>query len=361
MTEASTAESATWPGGRPPTVAVEVLGPGQHRLIEHAPPEPGPGEALVEVAAAGICGSDVELFEGRRPAEIVRYPVIPGHEWAGSVLAVGPDVRHVRPGDPVIAEGFRSCGVCARCRAAEPTLCTAEYAETGFTHPGAFSHRVLVPARLVHRLPDPLPPGTELEHCALLEPAACVAAGLLAAPPLAGGHFAVLGTGTLSLLAVQMLAAHRPASLTVVGRRAHQFPLAERFGATRCLLGEEVSSAAGTADLVFEATGAASVVPTAFDLARRGGTVVLEGIAGTGEIAMDPDVFALKQLTVLGVFGASPAAWAHTIGLLAAGVLDLAPLVSHRVPLSGYERALDLLQRRPPGLGKILLVPDATA
>ncbi|AOS61608.1 zinc-dependent alcohol dehydrogenase [Actinoalloteichus hymeniacidonis] len=354
-----TPRSATQPGAQH-CAAVRVEAPGRHRLIEHEVPAPGPGEVLVEVAAAGVCGSDVELFEGRRPAPYVRYPIVPGHEWAGRIAAVGQGAEALPIGASVVAEGFRSCLTCARCRAGEPTLCTADYAETGFTHPGAFSRFLTVPSRLVHLLPAELPTGAELGDCALLEPAACVAAGLLAAQPRPGGRFTVLGTGTLSLLAVQMLAAYRPESLTVVGRGDQHFALAESFGATRCLRSGDaagLAAVAGRADLVFEATGAAAMVPLSFELARRGATVLLEGIAGAGTVELDPDVFALKQLTVRGIFGAGPAAWSHAIDQLRIGVLDLPSLVSHRIPLADYARGMELLGNRPPELKKVLFVP----
>ncbi len=167
----------------------------------------------------------------------------------------------------------------------------------------------------------------------------------------------MLGTGTLSLLAVQMLAALRPASLTVLGRRDHQFPLARRFGATRTVLIDQAEDLRGGADLVFEATGSASAVPLALDLARRGGSVVLEGIAGTGPVSLDPDVFALNQLRVFGVFGADSRAWQHAIALLSSGALDLPALVSHQVGLADYGQALSLLTERPANLGKVLLLP----
>src|SRR6186997_1489039 len=139
--------------------------------LQHVPrPDPGPGEVLVRVGAAGICGSDVEVLEGRRPARYVRYPIIPGHEWAGLVEAIGPDVENVAEGDAVVAEGFRACGDCARCHEGRTNLCAADYAETGFTHAGAFADFLCVPAHLIHRLPR----GTDLAAAAVLEPAACV-------------------------------------------------------------------------------------------------------------------------------------------------------------------------------------------
>src|SRR5512133_2809935 len=106
--------------------AVVVDRPGAAALRRVPRPEPGRGEVLVRVGAAGICGSDVEVIEGRRPASFVRYPIIPGHEWAGTIAAVGPGVGNVDQGDVVVAEGFRACGDCARCREGRTNLCSAD-------------------------------------------------------------------------------------------------------------------------------------------------------------------------------------------------------------------------------------------
>ncbi|HEY1127068.1 MAG TPA: alcohol dehydrogenase catalytic domain-containing protein, partial [Actinomycetota bacterium] len=181
--------------------ALVVERPGLAQISELTTPKPGPGEVLIRVGAAGICGSDLELMQGTRPAAYVRYPVVPGHEWAGTVAQVGPGVSGLASGDPVVAEGFRSCGACDRCREGRTNLCLAEYAETGFTHQGAFAELICVPARLVHRLPA----GSDLEAAALLEPAACVAGGLLEAELRPGLRIAVIGAGTLGLLAVSLL------------------------------------------------------------------------------------------------------------------------------------------------------------
>jgi L-iditol 2-dehydrogenase len=335
--------------------AVRLTRPGQHELVEVEVPAPAADEVLVRVAATGICGSDVELFDGRRPAAFVRYPVVPGHEWAGRVVAAGAAVRHVAVGDPVVAEGIRSCGVCPRCRDGDTNLCSADYAETGFTHPGAFSDFVVVPGRLVHRLPDTRP----LEQAALLEPAACVIGGVLAAAPPAGARVVVIGGGTLGLLAVQLFAMHSPSELVVVGRRAGALAVAGELGATRTVRvpDQDAGWLEERADVVFEAAGNPAAVPQALAVARRGGTVVLEGIAGQGAVAMDPDVFALKHLQVHGVFAASSRAWRHAVGLFGAGLLRLGPLITHRFALQDYTLALATLAARGSDTRKVLLVP----
>ena len=234
--------------------ALVVEGPGAAAVRDVPEPVPGPGEVLVEVAAAGICGSDLELLDGRRPAAYVRYPVVPGHEWAGRVLSVGPEVRDLAPGDPVVAEGLRSCGVCDRCGEGRTNLCTAGYAETGFTLPGALAERLAVPARLVHRLP----PDRPLEPAALLEPAACVASALLeAGMPLPGARVAVVGDGPLGLLALLLLRTVTPAELVLVGARPARSAFGAGCGATRVVAATDqagLDGLAGRFDAVVEAT-----------------------------------------------------------------------------------------------------------
>ncbi|HZC25552.1 MAG TPA: alcohol dehydrogenase catalytic domain-containing protein [Actinopolymorphaceae bacterium] len=317
---------------------------------------PAPDEVLVRVGAAGICGSDVELFAGTRPAAYVRYPVVPGHEWSGTVAALGSGVPSgaVEVGDRVVAQGFRNCGRCPRCREGATNLCEAGYAETGFTHPGAFSGYVAVPVRLVHRLR----PGADLEAAALLEPSACVIEGVLAAAPVVGARVAVIGTGTLSLVACQVLAAYHPAELVLVGDSPSGRELGLAWGATRCVDTAEATVPGWTleADVVFEAGTRLTSARMAVAAARRGGTVVLEGIPA-GPAEGDLADIVLKHLTVRGIFGASAAAWEHVVTMFNAGLLDLRPLVSHRYPLTDVARALATLHDRPTDLRKVLLLP----
>ena len=210
-----------------------VTAPHCGSLTEVATPEPGPGEVLVAPAAVGICGSDLELRDGRRPAGYVRYPVVPGHEWAGHVVAAGPGVTGLEPGAPVVAEGVRACGTCARCAEGRNNLCSGPYAETGFTHPGALAERLVVPAMLLH----PLPADRPIAAAALIEPAACVATGLLEVGfPPPGSRVAVVGDGPLGLLAVALLRLGATRELVMFGSRPERSAYARRLGATDVVL-----------------------------------------------------------------------------------------------------------------------------
>jgi len=342
--------SAVQPSREMRALVVERPGAAAVRLVPR--PEPGPGEVLVRMGAAGICGSDVEVLEGRRPARYVRYPIIPGHEWAGTVNALGPGVENIDEGAVVVAEGFRACGDCARCREGRTNLCTKEYAETGFTHSGAFADFLCLPARLVHQLPA----GSDLAAAAVLEPAACVAQGLLEVDLRPGMTAAVVGSGTVGLLAVALLSRVSPTRLALVGSRAPRLALGQTLGATETWdVRRDLYPEPGF-DLVFEAAGTPDGVRTAIDLARRGGTVVLEGISGR-PAGIDPDAIVLGHLRVQGIFGASRNAWRWVTELFAAGLLDTKPLVSHSFTLEEHAAAFAALANRDGDALKVQLRP----
>ena len=337
--------------------AFVVHRPGSAEVDEVERPQVRPGEVVAEVVATGICGSDLEVLDGRRPEEYVRYPVVIGHEWVGRVNAVGAGVTRVRPGDGIVAEGLRNCGTCPRCAEGRTNLCAGEYAETGFTHPGAMAEMVAVPASQVHPLPDAM----TSESAALLEPAACVAGGLLEVGyPAPGARVAVVGDGPLGLLGVMLLTMSGPRELILVGRRGSRMAQGRALGATGSVDARDTDALAsmrGRFDLVVEATNAAAGIASALTLPRRGGTAVLLGISGSSEPAIEPDVFALAHLRVQGVFAASRSAWQHVVGLYGAGAFDPAPLVSHRFGLSDTAKALDTLRDRDAGAVKVLIHP----
>jgi threonine dehydrogenase-like Zn-dependent dehydrogenase len=336
--------------------AVVVDQPGEYRLVAGPAAVPGPGEVRIAVHAAGVCGSDREVYDGTRAPGYVRYPVTPGHEWSGTVDATGEGVDPQLAGRRTVAEGFRACLCCERCREGATSLCTSGYDETGFTRPGAFADSLVLPARLLHPLPD----DADLRAAALLEPAAVVAAAVLAGGPRPGERVAVLGAGTLGLLAVQLLSAHSPVELLAVDPRTQRAEQALTMGATDVAAPEEAARAGAATrgyDLVVETAGAPSTARDACLLARRGGRVVLTGMFEPGAEGIDPGHLSVSQLTIRSVFGAPSAAWSFAVRAFSTGLLDPAPLITHELPLTAFGEAIDLVGSGDPGVGKVLLRP----
>jgi len=326
--------------------------PGRQRVVKGEVPEPGPGEVLVGVAAAGICGSDRELYEGGRPEPYRRFPIVPGHEWSGTIEAAGPGVDPSLVGRPTVGEGFVNCQVCDRCRAGDTNLCGAGYDEIGFTRPGAFADHLIVPARLLH----PLPAGTDLRAAVLLEPAAVAAAAVLRAAVVPGERVGVVGAGTLGLLTIQLLAASSPAELVVSDPRAGRETAAKAGGATAYFHPDRLGAL--DLDVVVETAGARDSAAAAARQVRRGGRLVLTGIPGTVAEALSPSMIVGRQHTVTSVFGAPSAAWTHAVRAFASGLLDLGSLVTHELPLEAYADAVALLGQGGEDVGKIILRPS---
>jgi len=340
--------------------AVVIKAPNCASLAEEVDPRAGDGQVLVRVATAGVCMSDVEVMKGTRPPAYVKYPVIPGHEWCGTVVHVGYGVKRVAPGDRVVVEGHNFCRACAWCSRGETNLCSA-YNELGFTLPGGFAEYVAVRADLAH----PFARALSFEAAALVEPFACVVHGARRACVQREDTVAVVGPGTIGLLAVGWAALSRPARLVAIGLERSNEGTARRMGATDFLIVKddpaarvrEMTGGAG-ADVVFEAAGSEAAVTLALDLARRGGTVILSGIAGSGRrMHLESDLFALKNLRVDGVFAYTTGSFEQALRIVESGRLDVTPLVTHTLPLAEFERAFDLLDNRPEPVVKVLLRP----
>jgi L-iditol 2-dehydrogenase len=343
--------------------AFQVRGPGEYGLVEVEEPKPDQGELLIAPAVVGLCGSDLELLVGRRPPQYVRYPTIPGHEWAGYVIDSGPGVFGFSPGTAVIAEGIRSCGRCARCAEGRNNLCAGPYAETGFTHPGALAERLVVPAHLVH----PLPADRPIAVAGLLEPAACVATGLLEVGiPRAGSRVAVVGDGPLGLLACALLRLTSPSELLLFGARPARLAFGERMGATAAMPTpppdhpDRIALRSGF-DVVVECTDSPAGAAFAIELARRAGSVVLVGISGAHDLTLDPDAISLGHLRVQGVFGASRAAWRWLLELYGAGLFTPEALITHRFELDQAADAFAVLTDLNAGALKVMVEPGMTA
>ncbi|GAB3301514.1 zinc-dependent alcohol dehydrogenase [Parasphingorhabdus pacifica] len=335
------------------TRAVTIEAPGDLRVVPVEPRPPDPGEALVKVAWSGICGSDREVFTGVRPRDFVRYPVVPGHEWSGTVAEVGAGVPNGLRGKPVVGEGFRSCRACSACRRGDNNLCSGAYDETGFTQPGAWADYLTLPAHSLHVLPE----SACLRAAAVLEPAACVAAACLKLGSVPGERVAIVGGGSLGLLAAQLLAATSPAEVFLVHPSRNRSDLAEACGATKLITPAEAERHLGGFDAVLEAAGASGTADLACRLSRRGGRVVLTGITAHDESPPPPSRLVLSQITVHTVFGAPSHAWTYAVRAFTSGALDPGLIVGRELDLDDASAALRILDEERDRTVKILLHP----
>ena len=332
-------------------------GDGNVALRELPIPRPGPGQVLLAVRAAGICGTDLHIYHDEYPTQ---PPVVLGHELAGEVAAVGDDVTIVAPGDRVTTETyFHLCGRCRFCRGGQPNLCP-ERRSIGSGVDGGFAPYVVVPERNVH----PLPEGLSFPEAALTEPLACVVHGALELPKVTAGDVAVVaGPGTIGLLALQVA---RAAGATVIvlgtGADRRRLALAQELGAARAVDITQEDAApivhgltgGWGADIVYECSGAGLAALGLLAHVRRGGQYAQIGLFGK-PVAWDLDQVCMKELRVTGSNATVPSAWRTALRLVADGRVKTGPLISDIYPLADWEAAFQRFERRE-GV-KLLLEP----
>jgi threonine dehydrogenase-like Zn-dependent dehydrogenase len=338
--------------------AIVVERPDSVSLTEIDTPTPGPGEARVRSVVAGVCRTDLDIVAGALDSRWVRFPVVPGHEWSGVVDAVGAGVTTVEPEQRVVCEGNIGCMSCPRCRAGDTHLCE-RYDAVGFTRSGGWGEFVVVPARVLH----PLPEHVSFESAALVEPGSCVVKALARAGIQPAETVGIIGVGTMGALAIRLTRLHSPAVIVAYGIRDEELELARTLGADAVVnvSKEDAETATGRLvsgglDVVVETAGAVPAVELSTRLAREGGRVVLLGIAGRDEeLALPADRIALRDLSILGSVGYTTAAWAQMVAVLGARLVDLDPIVTHRFPLERFEDAFALMDAREGVVAKILL------
>src|SRR5947207_6258951 len=236
---------------------VEAPNAGSYREVQA--PAVGLHDVLVQSREAGLCRTDIEMMTGAfTDPRWVRFPVIPGHEWAGTVVEVGASVESIHVGDRAVCEGFVVCHRCRRCRSGETHWCERVEA-LGFTRPGGYAELVAVPEQVVHRLPEHV----SFDAGVLVEPASVVLRGLEKAGPRPGEAVGVIGVGTLGALAIALLRLHSPSRIVAYGVREEELELAQQLGATEVVLAAEGAPAHDELDLVVETARAPVAVTLA--------------------------------------------------------------------------------------------------
>ncbi|MEV4573680.1 alcohol dehydrogenase catalytic domain-containing protein [Nonomuraea jabiensis] len=324
--------------------ALVLTGPGKAEVQEVEPPVAAPGQVVVDVERAGVCGTDMELFTGEMSYLHTGrswYPLRPGHEWCGRVTDVGEGVDAGWLGRRVTGDTMLGCGHCERCRAGRHHVC-AELSEIGISlgRSGALAERLAVPATALHALPDSM----DLTLGALVEPGGNALRAVHGAGLRSGERLLILGTGTIGLLAA-LFARSQGIEVHLLGRDLDGLRLARSLGFTGTWTRPSLPDLRW--DAVIDASNAPELPALALDLVEPAGRVVYIGLAGTPS-TLDSRALLLKDVTAVGILGGS-AGLAGTIAAYADGSVDARPLVAATVGLA--ETADILAGRRPSDAG----------
>ncbi|HOF89341.1 MAG TPA: zinc-dependent alcohol dehydrogenase family protein, partial [Armatimonadota bacterium] len=314
---------------------------------EVATPTPRGTEALVRVRACGVCKTDVHIHHGRFFAA---FPLIPGHEFAGEVAAVGEAVTRVQVGDRVAADNQYPCGRCDACRGGTPLFC-AHMTAQGVNAPGGFAEYTLVDEARLYPLADTV----SFDEGALIEPAACAVHGIDVIAPRAGDDALQFGAGGTGLILAQLLRGAGVATLAVADLSPRKLALAGQLaGAETVMVRRDAPEAhdlalhnryPGGFAIVIDATGVPAVIERLPRYAHPGAKLVMYGVAPEeARIAISPyDIFR-RELTLLGSFS-QLGTFPRAVKLVNSGVLQLKELVTHTFPLEGWADALARISR----------------
>lgn len=341
-------------------LGLRVHGPNDLRLEEMPRPVPAADEVLVRIAAAGICGTDIEVFRGTHGALLrgaSHYPMIPAHEWSGYVAAVGSDVHHLQVGDLVAGETGIGCFHCALCLSGHHQLCP-HGTEAGIVgRDGAMRQYHVQKADFVHKVPVDDP-----ELAALVEPASVgvYACHKTAISPL--DRVCIIGGGPIGQLCLQAARACGARFTVLVTRSEPKLKLARELGADIALSSADIDLPAYAAqvtdgdlfDVVIEAAGAESALYDALQVGGYASRIGLVGLAAPTPFGFGLETIIDREQTIIGVRG-SPHVYPQTIDMMVSGKLQARPIISHRFALEQYQEAFATATAGGADVMKVLL------
>lgn len=334
--------------------AIVSHGVQDFRLEDCPMPPVGENDVQVEIHYCGVCGTDVHQYHGTWELNI---GCTPGHEVSGVVREVGSRVTRFRPGERVALDPGVICHVCEFCRGGRNNLCANRVGMFHYTR-GGFGDYTSVPERQVYRVPDGMP----LEWAAFLEPASCCVHAIDRAAIEPGQSVAVLGGGAIGLMLMQLALLSGATKVIVSEPQEKRRKIAEELGATAVVdpTSDDAVKAVrdlsnGGVNVAIESAGLPVTVSQCFHLVKRGGKIVLFGVCDPDAwVEFNPYYVFRNELTVLGTVMAGHA-FPRTLELLASEKIRVQPLISHVMPLSRFQEALDMHEHHE-GL-KILITP----
>ncbi len=331
--------------------ALFINSPGNAEIREIPEPQPAPDEVLVRVRASGICGTDLHVYEGEWPT---KFPLIPGHEFAGEVAGFGENVRGFSIGQVVAIHPCVYCGHCSFCRSRQLNFCE-NLKVYGDSLPGGFAEYAAIKAACVYPCD-----GLSAEEASVIEPVSCGVHAFARVGAITGGKVLLFGCGTQGLILLQLSRLHGAASIVAVDLYPHKLEIAERLGATTSLKADEHLDKhlqeAGPFDLVIDATGNPGVVESMIRYVRNAGTLLFFGVCPPESlITMHPFEIFRRELRILGSFSLS-GDFEASLKLVQSGAVSVKMLITHRLPLDRFLDGLEHM-RHPSDSAKIVIVP----
>lgn len=326
--------------------ALSIEKPNTAAVLEQEKPSPGPGELLIRVSLCGVCGTDVHIFRGEY---IGSYPIVPGHEFSGTVEAVGAGVKRFKASDRVAVEPNIACNNCEACLNKRQNFCH-NWQAVGVSMPGGMAEYVLCPESAAFDIGS-LP----FESAAFMEPLSCVIHGLNKLSIQAGDRMAVIGAGPIGLQIARVARSMGACTIVMADRNADRLKFAQDSASANETLDDTAALNNDMYDVVVEATGAPVLISEALRAARPGGQVLLFGVAPQGKMAqVEPFNIFRKGLSIHGSY-TSVCNSSQALQLLQSGAVKLDDLITHRLPLSRFEHGVECLEQGREGVMKVML------
>jgi L-iditol 2-dehydrogenase len=335
-------------------------GVGNIELLESDIPHPAVDEVLIEIKAAGICGTDVHILHDQYP---YWPPVILGHEFSGQIVEIGDQVTDYRVGDRVVGEPHTlACGKCELCRTGYMQLCSSKRS-IGWGIHGAFARYMKLPEKLLHHITDSM----TFEEAAVVEPAANVVQDVIERGGVQSNDFVVvIGPGPIGLLSVMAARAAGAREIALVGVKVDtklRLAVGKQIGADHIIVADEedaiqkvnaITHGRG-ADVVVEASGSSTAIASTVPMVRRLGRIVVIGMTSRDQISFPWNAAIWKMCTIVFNLSTGYTSWEKAIGLIASKKINVSPLVTHCVPLSEWEKAMAAAESGEAI--KVLLIP----
>jgi len=331
-------------------------------FLETPVPRPGPRDVLVKVKATSICGTDVHIYQWDPWAEsrIRHTPQILGHEFAGEVIEIGQEVKHIKVGDTISAETHIPCGECIQCLTGQMHIC-ANLNILGVDIDGCFAEYASIPESVCWKNSPDIP----FEYASVQEPLGNAVYATLV-EDVAGKTVAVVGEGPTGLFAVGVARISGATEIFVLGRSRFRLEIARKMGADHLIFVDEVDPVEYVmektkgigVDVVLEMAGAQTAIDNGLKIIRKGGRFSAFGIP-SGNLRIDyANGIIFKGITIYGINGREMfKTWFKVRNFLASKRLDISPVITHKYPLSAFRDGFKVLTEGERSCGKVVLLP----